>query len=135
MTGKAPKNTARGQFGYAYLILNPRTGLFKIGSARRPDTRLATIRREMQANCLLLHTIATNAALRLEREIQSRFIDSHTGGEWFELDAEQVAVVQCVASVFYFDAEWQPRSLRRIDFDTSAVWKRKLPVCGHSPVS
>lgn len=130
MTGKAPKDTRQVQCGYAYLIRNPVTGLFKIGSARNPLTRLATLSREMCAKCQLLHTIATNVALRLEREVQQRFLADHQGGEWFELDSEQVAVVMSVSSVFYRDAEWRPRSNSRIDFDSGAAWAKRLPVCG-----
>jgi hypothetical protein len=130
MTGRKPHTTDAGQFGYVYLIRNPRTGFYKIGSARRPTTRLATLSREMATKCELVHTIATNESLRLEREIQGRVIASMIGGEWYELDDVQLAAIMGVSTVFYRDSEAQPRSRLRSDFDAGAPWAKRLPVCG-----
>ena len=130
MTGRRPHQHDKGQFGYAYLLRNPRTGFYKIGSARRPTSRLAALSREMCAKLELLHTIASNAMARLEKEIQGRFLASMVGGEWFDLDESQVALVMSVSAVFYRDCEWQPRSTLRCDFDEGAAWAKKLPICG-----
>jgi hypothetical protein len=132
VTGRAPKDIFGAECGYVYLAYNPASGLHKIGAARRPLTRLTQLCREMCARVALLHTIATNAVTRLEREVQARFLASHTGGEWFLLDHAQVAVIQSVSSVFYNDAgQWRPRSNSRIDFDAGAAWAKRLPICGH----
>lgn len=136
MTGRIPKDKSRLECGYVYLVRNPVTGFFKIGSARRPDTRLRAISTEMCARCALLHTIASNAMVRLEREVQARFLADHVGGEWFELDESQVAIVQSVSSVFYRDgALWRPRVNSRIDFDSGAPWAKRLPICGRAPTN
>jgi len=130
MTGEKPQDTTAGGFGYVYLVRNPKTGWFKIGSARRPLTRLAQLCREMCASCKLLHTIATNDSLRLEREVQRRFLEQHQGGEWFDLTSADVAIVCSVSTVFYRDSECQPRSKRRDAFDAGAKWATALPICG-----
>jgi hypothetical protein len=130
MTGAKPKDKTGDGFGYVYLIHNPRTGFFKIGSARKPRTRLTTLSREMCTRCVMLHTIATNALLRLERECQRRFLEQHQGGEWFDLTSVDVALICSVSTVFYRDAAEQPRSRLRLAFDAGAKWAAGLPVCG-----
>lgn len=131
MTGKAPNKTARDQCGYLYIAKCARTGFYKIGSARRPDTRASQLTREMSSVVTLIHTVATNDSLRLERFAQALVMDAHIGGEWFDLDTVQLAILCSVASVFY-RGQWMPRSRSRIDFDAGAVWARRLPVCGSS---
>ena len=129
MTGRQPKDMKRTQLGYAYVVKNPRTGYYKLGSARNPATRLATLCREMQAKCELVHTIATNARERLERTLQARYPACHVGGEWYALDSEQVELL-CVVSAVFFRDGWQPRSRLRADFDAGAKWAKRLPICG-----
>jgi hypothetical protein len=136
MTGKQPKDTQSVQHGYLHVARCQRTGYYKIGSARRPDTRARQLTREMSSPVVLLHTIATNQSLRLEREAQARVMDSHIGGEWFVLDEVQLAVLCSVSSVWYRDeGQWVPRSRSRIDFDSGAAWARRLPVCGALPAA
>lgn len=131
MTGKRPKSNAP-QLGYAYVVFNPRTGLYKLGSARKPNVRVAQLSREMRSECRLLHTVATNAALRLEREVQERFLHAHQGGEWFDLTTADLEALQSVSTVFYRDAEWMPESRRRSEFDSGSRWARSLPICGQT---
>ncbi|HEY1191315.1 MAG TPA: GIY-YIG nuclease family protein [Gemmata sp.] len=128
MTGKLPSNLRELHLGYAYLVLCPKTGFYKIGSARRPDTRVKQLCREMRTPCTLLHTIATNAALRLEREIQGRFIGGLRGGEWFDLCACDVEVICSVSTVFYRDVV-APKNRLRSEFDRGAKWAEGLPIC------
>lgn len=131
MTGTEPVSTDAPQPGYVYLAHNPRTGWYKIGSARRPLTRLAQLRREMRSpRVALLHTIATNHALRLEREVQERFLDQHQGGEWFDLTSADVVTVYSVSTVWYRDGLWMPKNRRRSEFDAGAKWAQQLPICG-----
>ena len=129
MTGKRPKSNAP-QIGYVYVAFNPKTGFYKIGSARRPHVRLAQLSAEMRSECVMLHTIATNHALRLEREVQARFLTAHLGGEWFDLCACEVEVIQSVSTVFFLDAEWQPKDTLRSEFDKGSRWAKNLPICG-----
>lgn len=129
MTGKRPKDTEQAHLGFAYLVWNPRSGFYKLGSARRPLVRLAQLSREMCTKCVLVHTIATNNALRLEREIQKRFLDNHIGGEWFELSEAELAAIQSVSTVWYKGESWVPRERGREWFDTGA---KKLPICGQT---
>ena len=131
MTGTEPKVIDETQVGYVYLVHNPRTGFYKVGSARRPHTRLAQLCREMRAKCSILHTIATNHMLRLERETQERFLDQHQGGEWFDLTAFDVTVIQAVSTVWYKGGDlWVPGNRRRVEFDIGAKWAEALPICG-----
>lgn len=129
MTGREPLDIDRTQLGYAYILLNPRTGFYKLGSARNPMARLKSLCRELHANCELIHTIATNNRERLERVIQAKYPACMVGGEWYDLSAEQVASLQVVSAVWWREG-WQPRSRLRADFDAGAAWARKLPVCG-----
>ncbi len=130
MTGEQPADKTAGQFGYVYVARCARTGLVKIGSARKPLTRMKALSKEMCSAVVMLHTIATNAALRLEREAQRRFLDSHKGGEWFELSGEEVALLCAVSTVFYKDVPFTLRDKRRAAFDSGAKWAAGLPVCG-----
>lgn len=129
MTGREPTDTTTAQPGYVYLVKNEKTGFFKIGSARKPNVRLKQLETEMRATCVMLHTIATNQAIRLERAIQERFIGGHRGGEWFDLCACDVEAIMSVSTVFYLDAEWQPKSKSRSEFDAGAKWAKGLPIC------
>lgn len=128
MTGKEPSRPRELHLGYAYLVFCAKTGFYKIGSARRPDSRTKQLSREMRTPCTLLHTIATNAALRLEREIQGRFIGGLRGGEWFDLCACEVEIIQSVSTVFYRDVT-APKDRLRSSFDAGAKWVSLLPVC------
>ncbi len=133
MTGKRPKDSDAPQLGYVYLVFNPRTGLHKIGSARKPNVRLAQLNREMRSECVMLHTIATNHSLRLERVAQERFLHAHQGGEWFDLTGADIEAFQSVSTVFYRDAGiWFPESRRRSEFDAGSRWASALPICGAS---
>lgn len=129
MTGKQPTDPISLHLGYAYLVHCPKTGFFKIGSARRPHVRLKQISREMRSPCALLHTIATNHSLRLEREIQGRFIGGLRASEWFDLDSVEVATICSVSTVFYRDVP-VPRERLRAEFDAGAKWVHLLPICG-----
>ena len=129
MTGAPPVDESSTLVGYVYLIHNAKTGFYKLGSARRPHVRVKQLCREMRAPCVLLHTIATNHSLRLERETQARFIGGHLGGEWFDLAAVDVEIIQCVSTVWYREAEWFPKVRERVLFDRGSKWAASLPIC------
>lgn len=131
MTGKLPSDKDKPQLGYVYVVHNPRTGWYKVGSARRPHVRLAQLCREMRSDCVMLHTIATNHSLRLERVVQERFLHAHQGGEWFDLTTADLETIQSVSTVWYRDQGlWVPESRRRSEFDSGAKWAKQLPICG-----
>lgn len=130
MTGREPTDTTTAQPGYVYLVHNPKTGFYKIGSARKPQTRLKQLQTEMRAPCVMLHTIATNNAVRLEREVQLRFLAGHQGGEWFDLTTPDIEALMSVSTAFYRDTEWHPKTVLRSEFDRGAKWAKLLPICG-----
>jgi hypothetical protein len=73
---------------YVYLI---QSGLlFKIGITKNLDTRLSTIKTHTNAPVELIHSIKTEMALELERELHQRFNTVRSHGEWFSLTTEHV---------------------------------------------
>ena len=85
MTGKAPRDTSRVECGYAYVIRNPRTGLYKLGCARQPFTRLRSLSREL---CIRLElggytrALARHAADRLRDIFGNPFRPVAFSPEW-----------------------------------------------------
>ncbi len=76
--------------GYVYLLLAPKEGLYKIGLSADPSKRAKAVQSEVQQGCLLVHTIKTNNAPRLEADMHALFASERVQGEWFRLSAENV---------------------------------------------
>ena len=74
--------------GYVYLLEGG--GFFKIGKATDLDRRVQQIFPKLPFECRLLHAIASDDCLALERWLHRRFADCRRNGEWFQLDAERV---------------------------------------------
>lgn len=77
--------------GYVYLVLAPTSGLYKIGFTTAPANRVKALKAVAGEVCLLVHTIKTNNAPRLEAEMHATHAARRVSGEWFRLDAEHVA--------------------------------------------
>ncbi len=88
--------------GYVYLAKHHNSGLYKIGrTAKPPKMRMTELSREHRGEVMLLHAIATNNCLRLEREVMRRFLSAHVTKEWFALAAEQIEAIRSVSAVSY----------------------------------
>lgn len=81
----------RRETGYVYLVLAPSSGLHKIGLSTAPVRRMVGINAAAGEKCVLIHTIKTNDAPRLEREFHDAHAAKRVSGEWFRLTAEDVA--------------------------------------------
>jgi hypothetical protein len=75
--------------GYVY-ILRADNGLYKIGRSEDPEGRLAGLG-VLPLPVVLLHRIATNDMVWLERCLHRLFSEFRVRGEWFALSASQVA--------------------------------------------
>jgi hypothetical protein len=77
------------QFGFVYLIKSGR--YYKIGKAKDADYRVGAIRLQLPENTKRIHTIRTDDPSGFEAYWHKRFEAKRKNGEWFELDATDVA--------------------------------------------
>jgi len=76
--------------GYVYLAI---AGAYhKIGKAIDPQARVACLRHTL-GKPRLVHAITTPDSNALERLLHGKFDAKRAGGEWFKLDADDVALV------------------------------------------
>lgn len=87
------KNTS----GYVYLIQGVNTPHFKIGKARQLKPRMDTFNVKLPMVIELICAIQTPDRHSLEGSLHSRFASKRVNGEWFALDAEDVAYIQSLA--------------------------------------
>jgi predicted DNA-binding protein len=80
--------------GFAYLI-RAENGLYKIGHARDPQVRLQNLDTGPLA-LELIHQVASNDPVWLEREMHKRFRRQRVRGEWFALSERQVEFICAV---------------------------------------
>lgn len=84
------KSNKKNYPGWIYL-LRGENGLYKIGMTKRtPDQRLAEFSPKLPFDSLLVDTIESQDAVRLELEIHERFADKRVRGEWFALNQEDL---------------------------------------------
>jgi hypothetical protein len=75
--------------GFVYL-LRADNGLYKIGRSEDPEGRLAGLG-VLPLPVVLLHRIASNDMVWLERRLHRLFSEFRVRGEWFALSESQVA--------------------------------------------
>lgn len=92
----APRRAARP--GYVYLIRSE-TGYYKIGRTTDPDDRILTfsvkLPFEVEYDCL----IRSPDHAAMETTLHNRFAHKRVNGEWFALDADDVAYMRELARV------------------------------------
>lgn len=80
-----------GIVGYVYLVRHGARREYKIGKTGNPLRREGEIRTELPEQLLPVHQIATDDPSGVERYWHMRFAEKRKNGEWFALDADDVA--------------------------------------------
>ena len=76
--------------GYAYVIYDGGTGLYKIGASADPEKRLSQLKTATPTSLTLEHAIPTDDMYELEEIIHVHFEDKRVTGEWFKLDQDDL---------------------------------------------
>jgi hypothetical protein len=79
----------REDFGFVYLIKSGR--FYKIGKAKDADYRVGAIRLQLPEKAKRIHVIRTDDPGGIEAYWHKRFETKRKNGEWFELDANDIA--------------------------------------------
>jgi hypothetical protein len=75
--------------GFVYVVEAVNMGFYKIGKTNNVRQRMSGIK--MPFDCRLVHTISSNSPLLTEKHLHKRFADKRVNGEWFKLDAADLA--------------------------------------------
>lgn len=81
---------------YVYLLESD--GLYKIGFARDPNTRRKRLQTGSPKPIRIVHTIRTWHYRHVEEKLHDHFDDKRVRGEWFALDADDVAYFKTLDS-------------------------------------
>ena len=82
----------RHRRGYVYAILNPQTGLIKIGcTSQHPPDRVAQIARQIKAKIDLIGIAVVDNKKSFEADLHTVFAEYRVLGEWFDLNEETKA--------------------------------------------
>lgn len=90
------RNLARWS-GYVYLLKS--NGVFKIGKSINVDRRLTQISPIMPYPVELVHAIRTTNHTALEAQLHEMFDAKRLNGEWFELSARDIRLIQSLQDV------------------------------------
>lgn len=82
--------------GFVYLI-RANNGIYKIGRTRVPDNRIKTFEVKLPFEVEYEALIPTDDMHALEKQLHRRFAAKRGNGEWFALDAEDVAYIKSLA--------------------------------------
>jgi hypothetical protein len=80
--------------GYIYLIHGEGTPWYKIGLSKSPEVRRAQLGTKGPFHYNLLHSFAVDDMDTAERIMHSHFANKAAEGEWFRLDANDIALIQ-----------------------------------------
>lgn len=98
MRALRPKPPRRTKRGYVYLIKSA-DGLWKIGETKDPEKRIKSLqvssRHSLSYECL----IETDDVHSLERQLHTKFAETHSHGEWFYLAENDVQYIKSLAEV------------------------------------
>lgn len=83
------QTAATGFSQWVYLIYCP-TGHYKIGVAKNPGQRLASLKTLMPVELEVLHLIGCDNAYSAEEDLHKLFSDRRYRGEWFVLSPEDI---------------------------------------------
>lgn len=87
------KKPAQKMIGYVYLIQSP-SGAYKIGRTKDPANRSKTFGVQLPFEVEFLALIATEDMIALESSLHAIYAEQRINGEWFALDAEDVAHIK-----------------------------------------
>lgn len=79
--------------GYAYVMLSPASGLYKIGRSKDPWGRRDTLSREVGVELVLVDYWLCDDYVVVEQALHSRFAGSRVHGEWFRLSDPDIPTI------------------------------------------
>lgn len=83
--------------GYIYIIEDTElTHYYKIGKSRYPVQRITDFKVRLPVAIELIHIIQTDDCSALERLLHHRFASKRKHGEWFALDADDLAWIKVI---------------------------------------
>lgn len=71
--------------GYVYFIKNHSDNLIKIGKTRDLKLRLSQLKYQFGDQLELVHSIQSDKAIQMEKDVHEKFADKRKHGEWFDL--------------------------------------------------
>lgn len=86
--------------GYVYMLAGGE--YYKIGCTNSVDKRLTRIAPKLPFEVQIVHVLEVPDMYRAEADLHRRFRDKRTNGEWFALDADDVAWFKAQASYSRF---------------------------------
>lgn len=103
-------NQERHINGHVYLIEGG--GFHKIGRAKKPLDRVATLKIQLPFETHLVHTIACEDYVSAERAFHDAYEEDRLRGEWFRLNSDEIAYIR---SWTYFAKRHGDRLISRAD--------------------
>lgn len=82
--------------GYIYLI-EGQPNHYKIGKTVNPKERIGTLGVQLPYPIQVIHLIPVDNMTAAEQYLHSQFGDKRIRGEWFELDAQEVAFIKSIS--------------------------------------
>lgn len=67
---------------------------YKIGCSKNPDKRIRQLQTGSSASIQCAHLLPTNYYQQIESQLHAKFADKRDIGEWFHLEAEDVAYIR-----------------------------------------
>lgn len=79
---------------YLYLIQCNNSNFYKIGISENPEERLRTLQPSCPYPLILIYKKQFKAANKIERFLHKRYKSKRGMGEWFELPAKEIKLIQ-----------------------------------------
>lgn len=79
--------------GYVYVV-QADNNLYKIGKSKDPHTRIQSLGVRLPYELEVLVLIESTNYTQLEKELHKHFADKRKGGEWFELDENDLEYIK-----------------------------------------
>lgn len=92
--------------GYVYLIHGEGTGYCKIGRSKSVPSRMAQLAIQLPFRIDLIHTIACEGMVEIERALHRRFGSKRANGEWFQLDQKDIEWIKKRDKLYLRQVGW-----------------------------
>lgn len=93
--GTLPGRTPPTPAGFVYLLRSS-SGYYKIGRTKDPNDRIATFAVKLPFEVEYEHIISCSDMMEMERSLHARYADRRVNGEWFDLNAEDIAYIKSI---------------------------------------
>jgi hypothetical protein len=100
MTHGEAKRIRELRQGLVYIVWMETTPYYKIGFSKDPEMRMSSIF-ILPVDLIVIHTIVSNFAARLEAELHGHFEEKRVRGEWFKLTEDDLIFLKTIEQVDY----------------------------------